>query len=162
MSQRTRTLQLLEHPVRRRALEAVSDTPGIHLQDLVDRLEAPPGTVQYHVQVLEDEHIIQSERHGKYRCYFPNNARYSALERARLAALAAPTTAKVVAHLRSEPSAHQTQIANAIDRKRSTVSDHLDRLEGLGLVESKRDGNAVRYVLDPEPHELEHLPEPAG
>lgn len=162
MPQTTRALEILDHPIRRQALQIVSDSPGVHLQDLVDQLEAPPSTVQYHVQVLEDEHILQSERHGKYRCYFPNNARYDERERARLAALANPTTAMVVAHLRSEPGSHQAGIADELGRKPSTIHDHLARLKDVGLVETQPDGNAVRYFLDPEPSEIEHLPEPSN
>lgn len=159
MSHRTRTHELLEHPLRRQVVRAVRDRPGLHLQDIVDQNDASRSAVHYHVKVLVDEGVLRSERHGKYRCYFPRSIHYDERERARLAAFATPTKSRIIAYLRRHPNANQAAIAEAVDREPTTVHDHLARLDDLGLVESEPDGNAVRYVLDLEPQEREHLPD---
>ena len=63
------------------------------------------------------------------------------------------TTAKVMMHLSKEQK-YATQIAECIDRDRSTVSKHLSKLEDKGLARRTAESNQVFYELTTEGYQL--------
>ena len=63
------------------------------------------------------------------------------------------TTAKVMMHLSKEQK-YATQIAECIDRDRSTVSKHLSKLEDKGLARRTAESNQIFYELTTEGYQL--------
>jgi DNA-binding MarR family transcriptional regulator len=63
------------------------------------------------------------------------------------------TTSRVMMHL-SEEQKYATQIAECIDRDRSTVSKHLSKLEDRGLARRTAESNPIFYELTTEGYQL--------
>ena len=135
----------LENDLRRTVYETVVDSPGTYLASVVSDAEEPASTVRYHVRILENEGLIETEMlWGKRRlfpAFTPNAELVVALNEEPLAAV-------VIAVHEREPAELST-LARAIDRSPSTVSYHLSRLEGEGLVAREYDGNSMRVSLVP-------------
>lgn len=149
--------QVLENDTRRRAYEIIREHPGMNFARVAERLEASTGTVQYHLQVLEDAHLIVSERYGKYRRYFPHGTAYPKRRRERLAVLSTASADAVACYLLDNRGATQQEIADALDVSTSTVHHHLSRLEEVDLVQATPCGNRVRYELEAKPDHLVNL-----
>lgn len=135
----------LDHAGRERLYERIRAEPGVHLSAVSEAADLPLSTARYHLRVLEHEGLVRAVKlHGKRR-FFPPDVEAEAL----VAALADGPTAAVLCSLVREGPGSVSEVADRLDRDPSTVSHHLDRLAGDGLVERERDGPAV--VSSPTP-----------
>jgi len=135
---------------RHRVAERISDTPGIHFNELVRALDLAPGQVQYHLKRLRSAGVVTEQRlYGRTHYYPPT---YDEWERRALALLARETAADVVAVVLDEGRATPTEVAETVGIARSTLEWHLDRLVEQDLVRKERDArNRVTLELaDPE------------
>ncbi|PSQ58640.1 hypothetical protein BRD18_05380 [Halobacteriales archaeon SW_7_71_33] len=135
----------LAHETRARIHETVREEPGVHLSAVAGATDAPLSTVRHHLDVLADEGLVYDADLRGRRRYFPAAETDPALQ----AALADEATAAVVEALDRLGPASVGDLAEAVDRDRSTLSYHLDRLEDDGVVERERDGRAVVNRLSP-------------
>lgn len=131
---------------RRRIVDAVHETPGIHFNGLVRTLDLATGQVQYHLKrLLAEESIEATELYGRTH-YYPDG--FDAPDRRTIALLRRETTRDIVAHLFEHETARPGTIAEELGVARSTVEWHLDRLIEQDLVEKHRDdGNRVTLEL---------------
>ncbi len=136
---------LLDNPVRRRILELVREEPGISASELSRRVDVSWGTTIYHLNRLEDEHLVTSMREGRHRRFFQNGGTHAPDEREVLATLRNDTTAQVLDTVRSEPGLAQKEIAQRVDMSPSALAWHIKRLHEADLVTKERDGRRVRY-----------------
>lgn len=128
----------LTNDIRKRIFDQILATPGVHIAGIVDRTGIPRSTVRYHLRVLEDADVVDSETlQGKHR-YGPAGADLAIAAAYR----DAPARETLDAVDRFEPVT-VTGLANELGLAPSTVSHHLDRLEEAGLVERDRDGARV-------------------
>lgn len=67
-----------------------------------------------------------------------------------LEALCDPTRVKIVRALSSDNTLAAGDLAHVINRSRSATSQHLKVLRDIGAVNSRREGNIVRYSLTPD------------
>jgi predicted transcriptional regulator len=133
----------LDHETRQTLFEAVERSPGVNLSTLADESDASLSTVRHHLRILEEEHLLVSERIRGQRRYFPSNESDPAL----LAALDDTATQPVLRELAQSGSASVSDLADALGRDPSTISHHVSRLEDDGLVERERDGRSVQNRL---------------
>ena len=68
-----------------------------------------------------------------------------------LDALSDPTRRRLLSLLGGRESATATELAAELPVTRQAVSKHLTALAGAGLVESRREGRAVRFRMTPAP-----------
>lgn len=140
---------MLVNDKRRRVYGPVAASPGIHIAAIVDATGVPRSTVRYHLRVLEDAALVVGAHVG-------GRHRFAA-EDVDLQVAAAlrdePTRSVADAISRYEPVS-VTGLAAELDRAKSTVSHHVDRLEDAGLVDRQRDGGRVLLRLRPEGRDL--------
>ncbi len=60
--------QALADPTRIALLYELSDGPK-HVNELVNSLELPQGTVSRHLKMLRERSLVQTERDGSFICY---------------------------------------------------------------------------------------------
>ncbi|MDX1612496.1 MAG: winged helix-turn-helix transcriptional regulator [Candidatus Thermoplasmatota archaeon] len=157
LAARLQPSELLEDETRRALYETIKRDPGINLRALSDELDLAWGTLLHHLHKLENAHMVVSKRYGKYRRYFLNGSTYSQEEKARLAALSTPSTARVAEYILDHPGSTQSEIGDALDVTASTVLWHARRLKDVDLLETKRDGRYVRYYPRLTQDEASHL-----
>ncbi len=145
---------------RRRIVDAVRATPGIHFNGLVRTLDLATGQVQYHLKrLLAEQSIEATELYGRTH-YYP--AGFDATDRRTLALLRRETTRDIVAYLLEHEMVRPGTLADELGVARSTIEWHLDRLLEAELVEKHRDdGNRVTLELTRPAETVELLEEVA-
>lgn len=142
----------LELASRRRVFEFVSSTPGLHLRDLARRLEMDVRTADYHLRQLAKHGLVIGIEEGGYRRFFPRSADaqrevVDARDKHFLGLLRKRVPLYVALVLLTRDVATHGELAKDADVSPSTLSYHLVRLEGEGLL--AREG--AKYVLrEPE------------
>lgn len=130
---------------RRRIVDAVRESPGVHFNGLVRALDLATGQVQYHIQtLLAEDSIVATELYGRTH-YYP--AGFEPTERRTIALLRRETTRDIVAFLFEHGTARPAAVAAELGVARSTIEWHLDRLVEQDLVEKHRD-EANRVTLE--------------
>ncbi|MGM0591021.1 MAG: winged helix-turn-helix transcriptional regulator [Halobacteriota archaeon] len=117
-------------------------TPGAHFSKVRDDLKLGTGETQHHLRRLLDEGAIESRRDGDYRRLFPAG-RFSPFEQTALGYLRRQTPRGMLVELLRNPAATGTDLADALDVSRATVSTYAGELDAAGLL-SREDGYAVR------------------
>lgn len=157
LAARLETSELLEDETRQAIYETVKEDPGINLRALAEELDLAWGTLLHHLHKLEKAHMIVTKRYGKYRRCFLNGSTYSKDEKARLAALSTPSTARVAEYVLENPGSTQSEIGEALGVTPSTVLWHAKRLMDVELIETERDGRYVKYYPQLKQHEKTQL-----
>lgn len=136
---------LLDHPLRRRTVEAVERRPGIHLEALVRELDAGRGQLDRHLAKLVGADLLVEEIAHGYRAYFrPGDVRPEV--RQALLVLKTDGARRIVESLADAPQGGVRAIARETGLAPSTVSYHLHRLEDHGLVLERSSDGTPAYV----------------
>ncbi|MEA3191557.1 MAG: hypothetical protein QOD77_2139 [Thermoplasmata archaeon] len=152
-----------ELDIRRRIVRLVREYPGLHVRDVARRLGTSVALVEYHLQFLLSEGLLQEQREERYqRLFAPGPGTPDAATRKALGVLRGRIPLQVTLHLLEQgaPQRHG-QVAEALGLGKSKLSFHLRKLEAVGLVRKTPDG--LFEVADPKATErllLEHAPTP--
>ncbi|WP_135819953.1 winged helix-turn-helix transcriptional regulator [Halostella litorea] len=119
----------------------VTTTPGAHFSKLRDDLQLGTGETQHHLRQLESAGAVVSRKDGDYRRFFPAG-RFSGFEQVALGYLRRETPRGMLVELLRDPDATGSDLADALDVSRPTISKYAGELEEVGLL-SREDGYAV-------------------
>ena len=145
----------LELESRRRIYRHVAESPGTHFRSLVEELDYAKGTVQYHLEWLVKNGIVERSEDGKYTRYYPAES-FDEGDTEVMNALRSEYTRRIVGHLASEGPLTTSELTDRLDKSGSTVSWHLSNLQENGVVEKTREGREVKYELT-EPERVKYL-----
>lgn len=120
----------------------LATTPGAHFSKVRDDLKLGTGETQHHLRRLVDSGAVETRKDGDYRRYFAAG-QFSDFEQVALGYLRRETARGVLLALLRDPTATGSDIADALDVSRATVSTTAKELDAAGLV-SRTDGYAVR------------------
>ena len=129
----------LEHDGRLAVYETIVANPGIYLSQIESTNTGTLSTVRHHLRVLEEEHLISSEKHRGKRRFVAIEEEYTELA----AALSDQATMKVLETLAAIEPASNRQLADRLNRDPATISHHLTGLEAAGLVNRTKDGRVI-------------------
>lgn len=160
------------HELRRKLLDLVVRYPGLHLREIARLAELSVPHAQYHLRVLERNALLASQRQGENLRFYPTKASpvgdvptLSAADRDLLHLLRRPTVFGLLVHLLVEAPLALTDLARRCRVSPSTMSYHLERLLGRGLVRREGETGASLWNLtDPDRVRallLSHEPPPA-
>src|SRR6056297_2756164 len=119
----------------------VATTPGAHFSKVRDDLKLGTGEAQHHLRQLLDAGAVESRRDGDYRRFYPAE-QFSSFEQVALGYLRRATPRGMLVELLRDPTATGSQLADALDVSRPTVSKHAGELEKVGLL-TREDGYTV-------------------
>jgi predicted transcriptional regulator len=120
----------------------VATTPGAHFSKVRDDLKLGTGEAQHHLRQLLDAGVVESRRDGDYRRFYPTE-QFSSFEQVALGYLRRETPRGMLVELLRDPTATGSDLADALDVSRPTVSKYAADLEDAGLLD-REDGYAVR------------------
>jgi len=120
----------------------VATTPGAHFSKVRDDLKLGTGEAQHHLRQLLDADVVESRRDGDYRRFYPAE-QFSAFEQVALGYLRRDTPRGMLIELLRDPEATGSDLADALDVSRPTVSKYAADLEDANLLD-REDGYAVR------------------
>jgi len=142
---RLKRREVLDHEARGVIIGHIKDHPGEHFNSLKSKLDFRNGTLAHHLNVLERERVIKSVRYGKYRRFFPVGMTVSRK--------AYPTEVEqeILDVVRRKPGINQKSIAKKVDKSKSTVNYHIDKLREYNIIRTEKNGLSLRhYVVDPD------------
>ncbi len=137
--------QVLEHKVRKGLLNALKRQPGLSFPELQRHAGLSAGTVEWHLDKLQQEGFITASRDGRTRRYFPK-ATPPDLKKAMVLLRDASRRELVTRVLRS-PGIHQGALADAMGLSHATVHHHAKRLLEADLLRKEKDGRTVGYQV---------------
>ncbi|MGQ0536222.1 MAG: winged helix-turn-helix transcriptional regulator [Methanobacteriota archaeon] len=151
---RIRGSEVLECLGRRRVFEAIRDSPGIALKELVAETHFCTGTVKYHVEHLERGRLVLRRRDGRARRHFVVGATEE--EQHAIGVLRQELPRTVAEFVRGSPGVTQTGVCDALGLSPPVAHKYLERLVRASLLRKERHWRHVRY----DPTERLPLPEP--
>jgi DNA-binding MarR family transcriptional regulator len=153
--------ELLEHPARRELVATIREEPGINQSDLQQRFQMGWGALLYHLQRLEAQGIVVSNRWGRSRRYFVNDR--SVLPRAEgIRALKAPNARQLAELVVAHPGSTQEELAQSMGLSRSVVSKYATRLEQASLLQREVGRNCFRLFPTGDLRDLLHTSAPGA
>lgn len=129
-----------------RVLQYIQENPGSHLRQIKRDLTLAMGTIQYHLNLLEQQGKVTSERYNLHKYYFPIGL-FEKNERDILKILNQETAKEILLIILESKNPTQTDIANTIKISSASVNWHIKRLTELGLILEQKDGKYKRYTL---------------
>jgi len=127
-----------------RVLQYIEQNPASHLRQIKRELNMSMGTTQYHLNLLEKQGKISSDRHNLHRYYFPIGL-FEQNQRDILKILNQETAREILLIILEKKNPTQTDIADTIGLSSASVNWHIKRLIELGLILENRDGKFKRY-----------------
>ena len=127
-----------------RVLQYIEQNPASHLRQIKRELNMSMGTTQYHLNLLEKQGKVSSERHNLHRYYFPIGL-FEQNQRDILKILNQETAREILLIILERKNPTQTDIADTIGLSSASVNWHIKRLIELGLILENKDGKFKRY-----------------
>ncbi len=127
-----------------RVLQYIEQNPASHLRQIKRELNMSMGTTQYHLNLLEKQGKVSSERHNLHKYYFPIGL-FEQNQRDILKILNQETAREILLIILEKKNPTQTDIADTIGLSSASVNWHIKRLIELGLILENKDGKFKRY-----------------
>ena len=142
--------EALELEARRRIYEYILATPGTHLRGVHRAVALPFGQVLYHLNYLEKLELVVVKKDGKFSRYFVRNL-IGRREKEVISVLRheVPRTVSILLLFYKELS--HKQILEHVEVSPSTLSFHLAKMVGAGVVGREQRGRESIYKLVDEP-----------
>ena len=139
-----------------RVLQYIQENPGCHLRQIKRELTMSMGTIQYHLNLLEKQGKVSSERQNLHKYYFPIGL-FEQNERDILKILNQETAREILMMIFEKRNPTQTDIANIIKISSASVNWHIKRLIELDLILELKDGKFKRYTIEKDPKQIVSL-----
>ncbi|MBI2076859.1 MAG: helix-turn-helix domain-containing protein [Euryarchaeota archaeon] len=121
--------------------------PGLDATGVAQRTLAGWSTVIYHLGVLTRNGVIVRLPDGRHRRFFPTNQGKPA-ERRQVAVLQNSRSGSILQHLRASGALPRSALAAREGVTVPAILWHLRRLQDVGLVTQRTDGNRIVYVAE--------------
>lgn len=136
-----------DHESRRiRIFEFIRTHPGSHLREIKRELNLGMGVIQYHLYGLEREQKIISRRRGLHKRFYTTQV-FGDRQLEILDTLSQETDRDILLFLIQNPDATQKELSEYLKISAASINWHMRRLSDTGIVEAKRDGVNVRYLV---------------
>jgi predicted transcriptional regulator len=142
-----------EQNTREQILRYIKEHPGTHLRQIRRELNLAMGMTQYHLYALERERKIVSGRAGFYKRFYPNLV-FGDSQHDILDVLSQETERDLLMFLLQSPECTQKELAAYARLSPSTINWHMKRMGEVGLVETKKEGQFVRYRVKADAEEV--------
>lgn len=127
-------------------LQFIEHNPGCHLRQIKRELNISMGTLQYHLNLLEKNGKVISDKHSLHRYYFRVGV-FLENERNLLKILNKETERDILMYIIEHKNPNQMEIAKQIQISAPSVNWHINNLVSLGIITEERDGKFKRYVF---------------
>ncbi len=129
-----------------RVLQFIQQNPGCHLREVKRALNLSMGTTQYHLNLLEKESKITSEKQYLYKNYFAAGL-FQQNEKNILNILKIETSRDIIMFIMERTNPTQSDIVERLHLSAATVGWSLSRLVESKIIGEQKDGKFKRYVM---------------
>ena len=142
--------QLEKSSVATAILAYITKNPGVHFKDLNRTLHLAPGTLQYHLNRMEESNIVIVQRKKYHTSYFPPSMK-DPLDQKIMVLLRQDIPRKLIILLLEKSEKSGLELAKSLKITKSTLSYYTKRLVELGILSIKIEGREKRYsVTNPQ------------
>ncbi|MCS6767993.1 MAG: hypothetical protein RMJ59_05635 [Candidatus Nitrosocaldus sp.] len=124
-------------------LNTIKSMPGIRYMELKRLTGLSYGTLTYHLAMLEREGSIRVMRTSRKSRYYPSGV--DDLEADVIDCIRSRTCKDVLAVILEHGIATLDMLSKLLNKAKTTVKYHVDRLKYKGIVEGKRIGRYIFY-----------------
>ena len=110
-------------------------------------VEMSMGTIQYHLNLLEKQGKISSEKQNFHKYYFPIGL-FEQNEREILKILNQETAREIIMIILEKTDPTQAEIARHVGIAPASINWHLKRIEETGLIKHIQEGKFKKYKLN--------------
>jgi predicted transcriptional regulator len=142
---RVQDRDVLENPNRGRIHAFVRANPGASLSEIAASAGLGWGTTVHHLERLEAARVLRSYQDGRRRAFLAEGT-MSTMGHALLRRTD-PTRARLLDAVRISPGASQAELASRAGLSLSAANRHLQLLERVGLVSSRKTWRTRTYLL---------------
>jgi predicted transcriptional regulator len=136
---RVKKEEVLNHEVRELVYDYVQTHPGEHFRAILTKLGLTNGTLIHHLQTLERQEFIKSERDGPFKRFYPTGRQFTE-DVLEINGIQKKILDEVTAH----PGLTQKDLAIHLQTSPPTINYHIKALRGVRLINIKRDGKNTR------------------
>jgi predicted transcriptional regulator len=141
--------ETFEIEARQKVYQVISEAPGLHLREIQKRSNLPLGTVEYHLNYLEDNDLVIAREEGGYKRYYPKRA-MSSDDRKTMSLLRQEIPRKIVIFLLNHPNSNFGEVAESLKVAPSTLAFHMKKLVKKDVVGRTKKGRTSYFsVKDP-------------
>lgn len=141
---------VLDLAARKRIVDFVRASPGLHMRELAARLDMAVSTLEYHCyQLVKHGHLATREA-GGFKAFYPGEG-IDRRDKDILYLVRHEAPRRICSHLLLNPGATPGDTKQALGMSAPTLSFHLNKLRGAGVLRDEPAGRTKRlYVADPE------------
>ncbi len=132
-----------------RIMNYIRENPGCYLRQIKNDLNLSMGSIQYHLNKLENDGKITPHRSGLHKHYFPIGV-FKDNEIEIIKFLTQETSREIVMFIIEQGNPTQTDIARKIKISAPSINWHLQRLLNSNLIEELKDRKYKRYIINSE------------
>lgn len=141
---------VLDLKSRRRIVDFVKESPGLHLRELATRLEMPVSTLEYHCYQLAKHGLLVTRESAGFKSFYPGDG-MDRRDKDVLYLVRHEAPRRICAHLLLHPGATPKDLRDIVGLSGPTLSFHLNKLRAAGVLREEPAGRTkLLYVEDPE------------
>jgi DNA-binding MarR family transcriptional regulator len=120
--------KLLQHQRRELIFNYVKENPGEHFRGIQKALNLEVGVLAHHINKLEREEFVKSRQDGKYRRFYPMDAKIN------IRLILSEIQERILSWIKKNPGASGSTIATNLGVDRKLVNYHVNVLEKGGFI----------------------------
>jgi predicted transcriptional regulator len=126
---------------RNEIYELIKEKPGIHFRQVMRTLSLKPGTVAYHINVLEKQNYIKSIQKGIYRCFYPEGMKTGL--KIKLTKL----QQSIVFIINENPGISSVELSKSLNKNRMVLHYNTSVLQDCGIITKEKEGRKTIFYL---------------
>jgi predicted transcriptional regulator len=127
----------------------IKENPGCYLRQIKNDLDISMGTIQYHLNKLEKDETVISNKSGLHKYFFLAGL-FREHEKEIIRFLNQETPRNIIMFVIEQGQPTQTDIAKKVHISSPSINWNLQRLMNSKLILEKKDGKFKRYTLGPD------------
>ncbi|MFA5103248.1 MAG: winged helix-turn-helix transcriptional regulator [Candidatus Thermoplasmatota archaeon] len=141
---------LLHNDTREQIYQCIRENPGVFFNAIIRKTGVKPGTLRYHLIILQTNKkisILSSEGHVRY---YENSGLFSDTEKIVLKFIQNKTDCRILVQLMNSPELNRKELGNKLGISGILVTWYMKRLSDAGIIFLKKVGKNARYEITPE------------
>ncbi len=124
--------------------------PGMHFRELQRKSGLKKGTFEYHMKNMEHAGLVKSVKDKGKVHYFVNNSTYSPEEIKLYSVMHNESLKNILLEACTKPLITNKEIADDLGLSKSSVSEKLNYLNDIGILNAKKEGWYTFYEISKE------------
>jgi predicted ArsR family transcriptional regulator len=134
-----------EHVLRQQIYSTLRSTPGLHIREISRHLNIPYSSLKYHLNCLEKQGAIQTERVGKFLYYYTDDS-LGTKEKELLMILRSTTAKQIILSVLIQGYVSQIDLSRQLGKHPTTIAEVMKKLVLLDVVTSVKASDVTRIT----------------